>query len=182
MDNQLIGEGLITHITIPLTLQISMLQILFYVIASPKNPLILGFPWLQHHDPQFDWKERELTHWSPFCKAHCLRDVFTQPCLATSIESPSTGDDAPIPREYQSLQEVFSKERATQLPPHCPWDCTIDLLPHAMLPKCKVYPLSLPESQAMDENIEEALAVGYICLSTLPVAAGFFMEKKNGRL
>ncbi|KAK3511488.1 hypothetical protein QTP70_009004 [Hemibagrus guttatus] len=88
-----------------------------------------------------------------------------RPCLTTSIESPSTADNTMIPREYQALHEVFSKEKATQLLPHCPWDCAIDLL-NAMPPKCMVYPLSLPESKAMDEYIKEALATSYIDLAS----------------
>lgn len=40
--------------------------------------------------------------------------------------------------------------------------------------KSKVYPLSRPETQAMEINIEEALASGYIRPSTSPAAAGFF--------
>ncbi|KAK3553480.1 hypothetical protein QTP70_003521 [Hemibagrus guttatus] len=71
---------------------------------------------------------------------------------------------------YYELQEVFSKERATHLPPHHHWDCAIDLLPNTMPPKCKVYPLSLTESKAMEDYIEEALAAGYIQPSTSPAA------------
>ncbi|KAK3508357.1 hypothetical protein QTP70_022942, partial [Hemibagrus guttatus] len=107
--------------------------ILFFVISSPTNPIILGFPWPQCPDPCISWKE----------------------------ESPSTAEIAVIPQEYHELHEVFSKERATQLPHHCPWDCATDLLPNAGPPKCKVYPLSLPESKAMEDYIEEALAAGF---------------------
>ncbi|KAK3556384.1 hypothetical protein QTP70_008001 [Hemibagrus guttatus] len=70
-----------------------------------------------------------------------------------------------------------------KLPPHRPWDCTIDLLPNAMPPKSKVYPLSRPETQAMEDYIEEALSSGFIRPSTSPAAAGFFfVEKKDGGL
>ncbi|KAK3515993.1 hypothetical protein QTP70_000534 [Hemibagrus guttatus] len=79
----------------------------------------------------------------------------------------------------EMLQEAFSKEKAMQLPPHHLWDCAINLLPNAMPPKCKVYPLSLPESQAMEEYIEEALAAGYIQPSTSLAAAGFFFVEKK---
>ncbi|KAK3517125.1 hypothetical protein QTP86_004013, partial [Hemibagrus guttatus] len=81
------------------------------------------------------------------------------------------------------LQEVFSKTKATQLPPHRPWDCAIDLLPNAMPPKSKIYPLSRPETQAMEDYIKEALSSGFIRPSTSPAAAGFFfVEKKDGEL
>ncbi|KAK3514020.1 hypothetical protein QTP70_001281 [Hemibagrus guttatus] len=100
-----------------------------------------------------------------------------------SIESPSTAESTSIPQEYHELHEVFSKEKATQLPSNHPWDCAIDLLPNVMLPKCRVYPLSLPESKAMEDYIEDALAAGNIRLTTSPVAAGFFfVKKKHGGL
>ncbi|XP_016298188.1 interferon-induced protein 44-like [Sinocyclocheilus anshuiensis] len=46
---------------------------------------------------------------------------------------------------------------ATELPPHWPWDCVIDLLPGATLPKGHIYPLSIREQKAMEEYKEEAL-------------------------
>ena len=33
-----------------------------------------------------------------------------------------------VPAEYHDLLEVFSKARATSLPPHCPYNCATDLL------------------------------------------------------
>ncbi|KAK3539891.1 hypothetical protein QTP70_015770, partial [Hemibagrus guttatus] len=59
----------------------------------------------------------------------------------------------------------------------------IDLLPNTSLPKGRVYPLSLPESKAMEEYIETALDAGHIRPSTSPVAAGFFfVGKRDGGL
>ncbi|KAK3570304.1 hypothetical protein QTP86_017185 [Hemibagrus guttatus] len=47
----------------------------------------------------------------------------------------------------------------------------------------RVYPLSLPESKAMEEYIETALAAGHIRSSTSPAAAEFFfVGKKDGGL
>ncbi|KAK3517701.1 hypothetical protein QTP70_015679 [Hemibagrus guttatus] len=77
------------------------------------------------------------------------------------------------------------------LSPRCPerpslaqvWDCAIDLLPNASPPKGRIYPLSLPESKAMEDYIETALAAGHIRPSTSPAAAGFFfVGKKDGGL
>lgn len=85
--------------------------------------------------------------------------------------------------EYNDLQEVFSKEKPTKLPPHRPWECAIDLLPNTMPPKSHIYPLSPSEKKAMKTYIEEALAAGYIWPATSPAAAGFFfIEKKDGGL
>ncbi|KAI2646333.1 Transposon Tf2-9 polyprotein [Labeo rohita] len=115
-------------------------------------------------------------------RTNCLT-YQPQPCLTTSIESPETQVKVNIPSHYQDLSEVFSKSRATQLPPHRPWDCAIDLLPNAMPPKSRVYPLSRTEDQAMEEYIIEALDSGIIRPSTSPAAAGFFfVGKKDGGL
>ncbi|KAK3547554.1 hypothetical protein QTP86_024715 [Hemibagrus guttatus] len=78
---------------------------------------------------------------------------------------------------------MFSKERAARLPSHRACDCAIDLLPNSSPPRGRVYPLFLPEGRAMEEYIEEALAVGHIRPSTSPAAAGFFfVGKKDGGL
>ncbi|KAL0152240.1 hypothetical protein M9458_051963 [Cirrhinus mrigala] len=184
IDNALIGEE-ITHHTRTLTLQVGLLHqesITLYVVDSPKHEAILGFPWLSTHDPDISWYHGELTHWSKFCLKNCL-SVKPQPCFTTSIESLNTSKSVHIPPCYHDLSEVSSKTKATLLLPHHPWDCAIDLLPNAMPPKSKVYPLSQNESQAMDEYITEALNSGFIRLSTSPAAAGFFfVEKKDGGL
>ncbi|KAK3560394.1 hypothetical protein QTP86_008482 [Hemibagrus guttatus] len=156
INNKPIGDG-IRHQTLPMQLQVGLFHwetITFYVIDSPRHEIILGYPWLSVHDPVISWYQE-----SHECK-------------------PVT-----IPSCYQDLQEVFSKAKATQLPPHRPWDCAINLLPNAMFPKSKVYPLSHPETQAMEDYIEEALSSGFIRPSTSPAAAGFFfVEKKDGGL
>ncbi|KAK3565253.1 hypothetical protein QTP86_001673 [Hemibagrus guttatus] len=48
VDNRPIGKGYLTQQTLPLTLHTENLP--FYMISSPSNPIILGFPWLQTHD------------------------------------------------------------------------------------------------------------------------------------
>lgn len=86
-----------------------------------------------------------------------------------------------VPNCYTDLLEVFSKERATQLPPHRPWDCAINLLPNTTPPRSHVYPLSEPETRALETYIDEALAMGHIRPSTSPCAAVlFFFEKNDG--
>ncbi|KAL0163510.1 hypothetical protein M9458_039263 [Cirrhinus mrigala] len=184
INDTLIDHG-IHHQTKTVTLQIGLLHqesITLYVVDSPKYKVILGFPWLSIHDPDISWFQGELTHWSRFCMENCLL-AQPQPCLTTSIESPDTQVKITIPSHYQDLSEVFSKTKATQLPPHRPWDCAIELLPNAMPPKSKVYPLSRMEDQAMEDYIEEALESGFIRVSTSPAAAGFFfVSKKDGVL
>ncbi|KAL0173249.1 hypothetical protein M9458_033560, partial [Cirrhinus mrigala] len=184
INDTLIGEG-ITHQTRTLTLKVGLLHqesITFYIVDSPKHDAILGFPWLSTHDPDISWYHGELTRWSKFCHENCFH-IKPQLFGTTSIESPASTNNVKIPSCYNDLSDVFSKVKATQLPPHRPWDCAIDLLPNAMPPKSKVYPLSRTETQAMEDYITEALDSGFIRPSTSPAAAGFFfVEKKDGGL
>ncbi|KAL0199936.1 hypothetical protein M9458_003123, partial [Cirrhinus mrigala] len=88
-----------------------------------------------------------------------------------------------LPAEYVVFQDAFSKQAASHLPPHRPWDCAIKLLPGAQLPKGGIYPLSIPECQAMEEYIKEALNQGFIQPSTSPATSSFFfVGKKDGGL
>ncbi len=73
--------------------------------------------------------------------------------------------------DYAAFQDVFSKQAATHLPPPRPWDCAVDLLPGAKLPKGRVYPRSI---LAIEEYIKEALSQGCICPSTSLDASSFF--------
>ncbi|CAJ1074290.1 hypothetical protein L3Q82_007477 [Xyrichtys novacula] len=78
---------------------------------------------------------------------------------------------------------VFSKEQSLVLPPHRPYDCAIDLLPGAPLPSSRLYNLSRPEREAMEEYIQDSLTSGLIRPSSSPLAAGFlFVKKKDSSL
>ncbi|KAL0195105.1 hypothetical protein M9458_008677 [Cirrhinus mrigala] len=137
-------------------------KIQLLVLEGATVDIILGRPWLAKHDPIISWGSGEILKWGKDCSTTCFPDL-PQPVkktflvYVTSIESP--------------------------LPPHRPWDCTIDLVPNASLPKGRIYPLSLPESKAMEEYIREALSQGYIRPSTSPAASSFFfVSKKDGGL
>ncbi|CAI9605912.1 unnamed protein product, partial [Staurois parvus] len=41
----------------------------FQVISSPHYTVVLGYPWLQKHNPTFDWRSAEILSWSPQCGA-----------------------------------------------------------------------------------------------------------------
>ncbi|KAK3566681.1 hypothetical protein QTP86_003194 [Hemibagrus guttatus] len=186
IDNQPIGEGYLKHQTALLEFQVGLFhyeQLAFYVTSAPANPVILGFPWLRHHNPHISWRSGELVRWSTTCLRGCLRDPISRPCRTSCMERALKVAGGHLPRQYTDFQEVFSEERAARLPRHQVWDCAIDLLPNASLPKGRIYPLSLLESKAMEEYIETSLAAGHIRPSTSPAAAGFFfVGKKDGGL
>ena len=119
--------------------------------------------------------------WSTTCHATCLRSALSPPSGPEPVTSPP--DLTGVPHVYLDLSLVFSKDRALSLPPHRPYDCAIDLLPGAALPKGRLYNISLPEKEAMRSYISESLASGLIKPSSSPVAAGFFfVAKKDGGL
>ena len=97
-----------------------------------------------------------VTHCTVPIQIHLPRDVSK--ALDVSV----------IPTEYHALLEVFSKARATSRPPHRPYDCAIDLLPGTTPPRGRLYSLSVPETKAMEEHIEESLATGSVSLSASP--------------
>jgi len=53
-----------------------------------------------------------------------------------------TEDGGHIPATYGEFVEVFSKEKAETLPPHCSIDHAIDLEPGDNLPYGRIYNLS----------------------------------------
>ncbi|KAL0188420.1 hypothetical protein M9458_015519, partial [Cirrhinus mrigala] len=186
-----LGRGRVQHSTPYITLQIGLFhfeEIKLLVLEGSTASIILGRPWLKLHNPELRWDTCDVTRWSKHCFIHCLsgippHHVTSVQLASTLVESPEPVSTQEIPAEYRAFQDVFSKQAATKLPPHRPWDCAIDLLPGAQLPKGKVYPLSIPERQAMEAYITEALNQGFIRPSTSPAASSFFfVGKKDGGL
>ncbi|KAK3531983.1 hypothetical protein QTP86_002274 [Hemibagrus guttatus] len=186
IDSQPIGEGYMKHQTELLEFQVGLFhykQLVFYVTSSPANPVILGFPWLRCHDPQISWRSGELVRWSSTCLRGCLWNLVSRPCRTSCVERATPAAWGHLPHPYTDFREVFSEERAARLLSHQVWDCAIDLLPNASPTKGRIYPLSLPESKAMEDYIKTALAAGHIRPSTSPSAAGFFfVSKRDGGL
>ncbi len=188
-----LSKGLVHHRTPEVTLRIGNFhteQISFLVLEEATVDIVLGRPWLARHHPDIHWSSGEVLKWSESCFGKCLTDLPTPgrtipsvSICSTTIESPVSHNSVQIPAAYRTFQDMFSKVAATRLPPHRPWDCAIDLLPGAKLPKGRVYPLTIPERAAMEEYIKEALQQGFIRPSLSPAASSFFfVAKKDGGL
>ena len=175
--------GPITHRTEVLSLSLSgnhSEAISLLVLNAPIAPLVLGRTWLRRHDPHISWSTGKILEWSTACHANCLRSAVPPAVSPKPVAPPDLSNVPPV---YHDLAAVFCKERALSLPPHRPYDCSIELVPNAVLPSSRLYNLSLPEKKAMQEYITESLASGIICPSKSPVAAGFFfVGKKDGSL
>ncbi|KAL3980939.1 ETS domain-containing transcription factor ERF [Sarotherodon galilaeus] len=174
----------ITHITEPILLTLSgnhSETIQLYVFQAPLTPLVLGYPWLRHHNPVINWIKESIVGWGEACHMSCLKAAtpFSEPLTKSSLSEPP--DLSSVPPIYHDLKQVFCKDRARSLPPHRPYDCGIDLLPGAPLPTSRLYSLSQPERKSMERYINESLVAGLIHPSTSPVAAGFFFVTKKDK-
>ncbi|KAL1280048.1 hypothetical protein QQF64_014648 [Cirrhinus molitorella] len=186
LDGRPLGPGTIQSTTADLTLQTDpnhQERIRLFILPSPSTPVVLGYPWLLLHNPSVAWADHTLTYPSSYCRQNCSA-FETQPSTGQKTsESSSTIHVENLPGEYNDLALAFSKRRAACLPPHRSSDCAIDLLPGAELPKGRVFPLSHPETEAMNIYIKEELTKGFIRPSTSPASAGFFfVKKKDGGL
>ncbi|CAJ0963069.1 unnamed protein product, partial [Ranitomeya imitator] len=126
-------------------------RITCFVLDNLPAGLVLGFPWLLVHNPVIDWEARNIVKWGPNCSKKCLISV------SVSSVSPER-----IPEYLKDFEDVFSKKEAEVLLPHRPFDCAVDLVPGAKLPKAHLYNLSGPERAAMKEYISDSLHKGHI--------------------
>uniref|UniRef100_A0A673CBI9 Gypsy retrotransposon integrase-like protein 1 n=1 Tax=Sphaeramia orbicularis TaxID=375764 RepID=A0A673CBI9_9TELE len=150
----------ITHCTEPVTVQFidgHTESISFHIYNSDTQPLILGYPWLQIHKPYIDWGTGEVFSWCKDCETRCkyvklpdnppkMSPIAVAPVSVPMEENKDFPDFDKVPRCYHDLKEVFSKSKATALPPHRPYDCAIDLRPGTSPPKGRLYPLPLMSS------------------------------------
>ncbi|KAL4009484.1 hypothetical protein ACER0C_003336 [Sarotherodon galilaeus] len=158
-------------------------EIQFLVVSAISSPLILGYPWFRQHDPHISWSSCQILGWGPRCPRRCLLSRTQKDSKSEEAPSPEPIDLDKIPPAYHDLSEVFSKRRASTLPPHRSYDMAIELLPGAVPPRGRLFSLSPAENKAMEEYVAEALQQGFIRPSTSPAAAGFFfVKKKDGGL
>lgn len=185
VDGRPLGTGRITHVIQKLHMRTRALHcetIHFYVLHAPHTPVIQGLPWLRTHDPHLQWTTGQIISWSENCFSKCPTTV--QPLPVRSITQPwEEPVSSNLPVMYHDLAEAFSKVKATRLPPHRENDCAIELIPGSLPPRGRIFPLSQPETEAMQKYIEEELTKWFIRPSTSPVSAGFFfVKKKDGSL
>ena len=112
----------------------------------------------------------EAQPWNGLEVARDLFDELSPEGPFLDFSSSARGDSEP---SYHNLGEVFSKSRATCLPPHRPCDCEIELQSGTTSPRGCLFSLSWPETAAMDKYLCESLAAGIIRPSSSPEGAGF---------
>ncbi|KAK1792958.1 hypothetical protein P4O66_001599 [Electrophorus voltai] len=178
IDGQSFEPGVVSHQICQVTLQVGphTEQIALFIIHAPDLKLIFGYHWLPRHNPHVDGLSWSVLSWGLTCQTSC----FQLPKPQSGSGHDLGGLD--LSRVPQDLGEAFSKQKVQLLPPHQPYDMTINLLPGSSLPR-GLFSLSGPELQAMDKYIQEALALGFSGPSTSPAGMGlFFVRKKDSGL
>ena len=84
-----------------------------------------------------------------------------------------------IPPEYHDFFDVFSCEEAKLMPPHRPYDHTIDLDNDQMPPHSHIYPLSGTELSTLREFLDDMLGKGFIRSSSSPGGAPVLFTKRR---
>ena len=114
----------------------------FNIISSPEHPFVLGLPGFELHNPNIDWRKRDImyrqsqesTHKILTISLHELREdgckesmfVFAVSMKPSNIAKEESTTQ--LPKKYYHYVDVFNKVKASTFPHHRPYDCPIDLL------------------------------------------------------
>ena len=103
--------------------------------------------------------------------------------ISTQLTQADKPKDIPVPNFCSSFADVFSEQTYDILPPHRPFNHTIELK-DSFVPKiAKVYLLNPAEKEACKAFIDEHLKTGHILPLKSPQASPFFfVPKKDGTL
>lgn len=97
-DGELARSGDITHrVVIRLDIGGHQEKLPCYVTPLGRYPIILGLPWLRHHDPDFRFAANEMTFDSSYCRRHCLR-APVPPTVSGLTQIPATFPGKPVPQ------------------------------------------------------------------------------------
>ncbi|QRV84484.1 Transposon Ty3-G Gag-Pol polyprotein [Ceratobasidium sp. AG-Ba] len=152
-----------------------------YVVNTGHNDLVLGMSWLKCHNPAIEWQKGWVTFNLEYCRNNCLH--HTPQVLAGKTPDLELKAVGMLPDIYKMYADVFTEGEMTKLPPHCPFDISIDLKPGAVPRHGPIYSVSVKEDEELKKNINNQLAAGHIHPSKSPMASPvIFVKKKNGKL
>ena len=148
------------------------------VIGAPAARLLQRLP---HSHPQSILFSSIIRPAS--LKANAVSTNPADPHFKDSLASESAEITSKVPSPYHEFADVFSKIRATTLPPRRPYDHQIELEDGTSLPFGPIYSLSEVEQLALKQFIEENLSSGLIRPSQSSAGAPIlFIKKKDGTL
>ena len=109
-------------------------------------------------------------------------------CPSDTAKGQSSSTSTPpdlsiVPPEYRDYADVFSKVKASELPPHCNYNLKINLEEGTSPPLGTLYSLSPVELSALRTFIDDNLNTGFIRPTASSHAAPvLFIKKKDGSL
>jgi len=122
------------------------------------------------------------------CKLEGSTKYQLQLCPSDSAKACSSSASTPpdldiVPPEYRDYADVFSKVKASELPPHRDYDLKINLEEGTSPPLGTLYSLSPVELSTLQTFIYENLNTGFIRpASSSHAAPVLFVKKKDGSL
>jgi len=168
-----------------------------------KTEVILGMPWLAAHNPEINWKTREvkMTRCPPLCggksqKKEKVKRVATEEeekiiqwaidnkedwGREKKIEENHRKIEEMVPKRFLKWRKVFRKVESERMPKRKIWDHAIDLKEMFKPRKGRIYPLSKNERKEVQNFVEDQLRKEYIRPSKSPqMLPVFFVGKKDG--
>lgn len=142
------------------------------------STVVLGLPWLPLHDPHIDWVTALVVSWSIFCYYRFLHSAVSPQISTVPIEKAI--DLTLVLSNDNKLTHVFSKDFAVTLPPHTPYDCSINLLPDPLSPPA--ISIICPNLRVYGEIYKQITLWFQPPLFLSSWSWGFFVEKKDGSL
>ena len=154
----------------------------FFITDLGAQRMILGYPWFAAMQPRIDWAKGWLDY-DQLPIVIKTRDVHKAIFVRRSELKPWQ-KWINLPLRYKPYAKVFSEKESQRFPTSWIWDHAIELKEGApsTIPG-KIYTLTKPEQEALEEFIQEHLKKRYIKPSKSPYAAPFFfIKKKDGKL
>ena len=152
-------------------------------VSIPKSPL----PPPPDHVPQrylLRWlgldADRKISNRLHKRQAWLNGELINKTTISTQIARMAGIVEPTIPNWCADFTDVFSEKTHNQLPPHRPYDHTIELRPDFVPKVAKIYSLNPAEKEMCKSFIEEHLKTGRIVLQSSSEDAGtpvFFLNR-----
>ncbi len=82
-------------------------ELFAYIVPKLKQGIVLGIPWLRHHDPEIKWSGSTVSFGSDYCKSSCLRPNGGYQITVQGKEGPDKcGPDIATIDAAEFLEEV----------------------------------------------------------------------------
>ncbi|KAH9255962.1 hypothetical protein BASA81_005999 [Batrachochytrium salamandrivorans] len=166
------SSSVISHRTVPLQLHIgSHVETALFYVTNLCHGIILGYSWLERHNPRVNWVSRLVDFDSPYCMENCCvgssriqglgKPPDTNKCFPPTVVSDTS-------KSLAQLNPI--SDLAETLPPHRDFDCSIELIPGSVPAYGKIYHLTREEDTVMQEWIKDNLRQG---LTTLDLRGAY---------